>query len=126
MDPIYFAVGIINNKSEGIFYAPHGFELSDDQLQQLEGCDIKLLITTFSHFKLPGLLGGVVNPGLNNVKILINQLNPKNVINTHDERKIMKGLVGKYAKVVYPDFPKLIEQENLRFCSIQDYNPVTF
>ena len=126
MDPIYYAVCMFNSESEGIFYAPHGFELSEEQKVRLDKINIKLLVTTFSRFQLPGILGGLVNPGLENVKKLISQLDPEVVINTHDEKKTMNGLVGRFAKVIYPDYGKLKMNSELRFHNIPDYNPVRF
>jgi hypothetical protein len=93
LDPIYYAVVIINQNNEAIFYAPHGFVLSKEQLALFKNLDISLLITTFTHFQIPKIMGGDVNPGMDNVYELYNQLSPRNTINTHDEEKKAKGLV---------------------------------
>ncbi|TNE50134.1 MAG: hypothetical protein EP343_09390 [Deltaproteobacteria bacterium] len=123
VDPIYhailFAVG-----SEAIFYASHGFTLQPEQLEVIKELNIKLLITTFTHFKLPGLMGGEVNPGLPNAMKLVELLSPEYVLNTHDEQKIGKGLVSKLAKVTYPNLDELDANVNLPFVRTEHYNPI--
>ena len=106
--------------NEAIFISPHGFTLSQDQRGIIRELDFKLLITTFSDFRLPKLLGGHVNPGMENVDYLIHLLNPDFVVNSHDEEKKMSGLVGRYAKVTYPDVDN-IELSKATFIPIKDY-----
>ena len=48
-------------------------------------------------------MGGDVNPGMDNVYELYDQLSPRNTINTHDEEKKAKGLVSALAKIEYAD-----------------------
>jgi hypothetical protein len=124
LDPVYFALSIRTEQNKGLFYSPHGFVLNSEQSTWIKDMNTEVLITTFSEFQLPSLLGGLVNPGLKNVTQLIRQLNPMNVINTHDEKKRMKGLVSKFAKVQYPDYQKLKEDQSLRFVEINDYTPL--
>lgn len=124
LDPVYFALSIVTELNQSLFYCPHGFELSSDQLKWMENLNTEVLITTFSEFQLPSILGGLVNPGLKNVTQLIRQLNPKNVLNTHDEKKIMKGIVSRFAKVKYPDLVKLKEDKAYRFIELSDYTPL--
>lgn len=124
LDPIYFALSIRDEQNKALFYCPHGFELNSKQSKWIKDMNTEVLITTFSQFQLPSILGGLVNPGLKNVKKLINQLNPDIVINTHDEKKIMKGLVAKFAKVEYPDLEKLKEDKTYRFIEMSDYTPL--
>lgn len=120
LDPIYYAVSI-QKKSESIFYAPHGFTLSQKQLDRLGSDDIKLLITTFTDFRLPEILGGHVNPGIENAMLLHRQVRPEHVINTHDEQKKMKGLVANTAKVTYPDYDLLSARKDMNFIDVRDY-----
>ena len=126
LDPIYFALAIKDQRGEVSFYAPHGFTLSDTQMSKLQGQRVDLLITTFTDFRLPEILGGHVNPGIENAMLLHQQLNPLNVINTHDEPKKMKGLVARSAKVVYPDYESLVASPELNFIHIENYEPVEF
>ena len=125
LDPIYFAVVIINNKNEAIFYAPHGFVLSDEQLELIKDIDISLLITTFTHFKIPKIMGGDVNPGMENVYELYKQLSPKKTINTHDEEKKAKGLVSALAKIKYADYDKIESNNDINFIRIDNYKKTT-
>ena len=125
LDPIYYSVAIINSKNEAIFYAPHGFVLNKKQLKIINDFSIKLLITTFTEFEIPKIMGGKVNPGMENVYELYSQIKPENTINTHDEEKIAKGLVSSLAKIKYADFDK-IESENLiNFIRIDNYDKKT-
>ena len=125
LDPVYFAVSMHDPAGNSIFYAPHGFTLSEKQLGKLVTDSVDLLITTFTDFKLPAILGGHVNPGTAHAEALALQIRPKQVIHTHDEPKEMKGLVAKYAKVEYPDYDQLSREFAFRFIDIQDYTPVT-
>ena len=47
---------------------------------------------------------------------------PEQIINTHDEKKIAKGLVKRLARVHYPDYDNI---EFSNFIPMHDYNPVT-
>ena len=69
-DPIYHALLIVRNE-EAILYAPHGFKLRSDQLNLLEGLTVKLLLTSFAYFKIPAIMGGLVNPGTEGAFALI-------------------------------------------------------
>ena len=116
---------IINNKNEAIFYAPHGFVLSDEQLELIKDINISLLITTFTHFKIPKIMGGDVNPGMENVYELYKQLSPKKTINTHDEEKKAKGLVSALAKIKYADYDKIESNNDINFIRIDNYKKIT-
>ncbi len=120
-DPIYYALLIANTAGEAIFIAPHGFTLNAKQLAKAKEFDCKLLMTTFSEFQLPNWMGGKVNPGLDNVYQLVEQLNPQHILNTHDEEKKMKGLVARLAKVTYPDYEALSQKTNFPFHHLADY-----
>ena len=103
LDPIYHAI-VIHHQGNYIFYAPHGFFLSEEMAAQLKPLRCVALITTFTHFTLPFFLGGLINPGVENAMQLIQQLQPLQVLNTHDENKKSSGMVSKLARVTYPDF----------------------
>ena len=45
MDPIYFALLIYDQENNGIFYAPHGFTLDENQKKLVNKFKIKLMIT---------------------------------------------------------------------------------
>ena len=119
IDPVYYA-HIIARNGKAIFYSSHGFELNQRQLDLLAELDVQLLITSFSHIKLPFFLGGNVNPGMENVKSLIDQLSPKNVTCSHDEEKEHRGVVMKLAKTSYPD-SSAIQFEKSNFIEFSDY-----
>lgn len=94
---------VIRCEQEVVIYSPHGFELSEVQLNLLKNYKTKALITGFSYFKLPVFLGGVVNPGKENALKLIQKLQPEKIFHTHDEKKVTKGLVKKIARVHFLD-----------------------
>jgi L-ascorbate metabolism protein UlaG (beta-lactamase superfamily) len=124
IDPVYYGV-VIEFNGKSIFYASHGFQLEPELAAKLTGqFDFALLITTFTHFKLPAILGGDVNPGKDNALQLCNQLKPDNVIGTHDEKKIGKGLVTLLAKVTYPDFQNISLPHDARLLVLDDYREV--
>jgi hypothetical protein len=125
-DPIYYALIIFNEQKEAIFYAPHGFALSNQELTRLKPYTFRMLITTFMSFELPGLMGGRVNPGMEQVYQLVDQLKPDVVLNTHDEDKETKGLVGKLARVNYPDYNAIRQDASLQFVYSPDYQPLRF
>jgi hypothetical protein len=124
LDPIYYAILMVNNKNEGLFYSPHGFNLNVQQQKFISQFKIQLLITTFSEFEIPAIMGGKVNPGLDNVKFLFEILKPKHILNTHDEKKLMKGLVSKTAKVQYPDFQYINSIFNPQFTESEHYEVI--
>lgn len=119
-DPIYYA-HIIVKDGIGIFYSSHGFQLTLEQLEILQEFEIELLLTSFSQIKLPSILGGAVNPGMENVNYLIDILKPKTILNTHDEQKKHQGLVMKLAKTSYPDYSKISFPEST-FLHLADYD----
>lgn len=118
IDPIYNGV-VIRHGQEVIVYFPHGFTLSTAQLGILKTYDILMLITSFSTFRLPFFLGGSSNPGKENAMRLVEALNPRKVVHTHDENKHARGLVKKIAKVDYPDPAALEASMGGRFMYLQ-------
>jgi len=122
IDPIYNGI-VIRKGNQVIVYFPHGFTLNPEQLTLLKNFEVVLLITSFSLFKLPSFLGGAVNPGKENAIKLVNELNPKKVVHTHDENKHAHGLVKKIAKVIYPDPEDLRKLLKNRFVYLQ-YEPL--
>lgn len=122
IDPIYNGI-VIRSGSQVVIYFPHGFTLSEAQLKNLQQFEVEVLITSFSRFKLPALLGGAVNPGKENALKLVEALNPRKVVHTHDENKHAKGLVKRIAKVDYPDPQQLEASLAGRFIYLQ-YEPL--
>jgi hypothetical protein len=106
IDPIYHMLLICCEK-EALAYAPHGFSLSAKDLERISGYKIRLLLTSFLHFRLPFFLGGLVNPGTAGAFALMDQLKPERVINTHDEKKNGKGIVLKISEVIFPNMQAL-------------------
>ena len=109
---------VIAHEDEAIFYAAHGFKPSLAQLNLLAKFNIRLLITTFTYFKLPFFLGGTVNPGYEAALRLANQLQAKKIMNTHDEQKPGKGLVLRIAKTKYQETKSI---EDPRFVLMGNY-----
>ena len=96
----------------------------DAQLTRLDQKQVDLAITTFTDFRLPGILGGHVNPGTENAAALCQQINARTVINTHDEPKRMQGLVARTARVTYPDYQSLSANTGFNFLEVPDYSPI--
>ncbi len=117
IDPIYHAL-LIFHGDEFVFYSPHGFKLSAKQAEYLKNKNCRLLITTSIRFDLPFFLGGVINPGPENLAYLSKQLEPDYVVNSHDAQKRAEGLVMKLAKVNYgvwpPDGSGIAQFEDIR------------
>ena len=120
IDPIYHAL-IIKSGNEAIFYAPHGFALNQRQLQIIKPLRIKLLITTFAYFRIPAIMGGLVNPGVDAAKRLASQLNAEKMINTHDEQKKGIGLVTMLARALYADMQEESKKDS-RVLSMEHYD----
>lgn len=125
IDPVYYALVIAKGK-DALFYASHGFHLLPKHQEVLSSYSIQVLITTFTHFQLPSFLGGLVNPGLPNARALIEQLQPAHVLNTHDEEKHGSGLVGRIAKVIYPDTDALSADPAYSLTQVNDYQSRAF
>jgi L-ascorbate metabolism protein UlaG (beta-lactamase superfamily) len=122
LDPIYYAVMVRNTSGQVIFYAPHGFHLNNYQQGLLREQDVSLLFTTMTDFRLPAIMGGRVNPGMEHAIWLQEMLQPDWIVNTHDEQKKTTGLVAKLARVVYPDWQQVKTQLGKPFLEIPDYN----
>ena len=102
LDPVYHAL-LMEHGKDYVLYAPHGFSLNPQQLKRLAGKTCRLLMTTCMTYRLPALLGGTVNPGLDAAVRLARQVDAKCIVDTHDEDKRAKGLVQRLARVVRPD-----------------------
>lgn len=124
LDPIYYALIVSKNKNNAFFYSPHGFALTDSQKEMASQLKYDLLMTTFSDFRIPKIMGGHVNPGIENVEYLNQLLQPKKILNTHDEQKKGRGLVLKLAKVVFPDYMALKGRKDMDFVDSQNYEVV--
>ena len=98
-DPIYDAF-VLSDGTERLMIANHGFTLDEGHLAQLApsgGCDV--LLSPFNRYRLPAVLGGVVTPGLEGLRRLVEQLRPRCVIQTHDEDKHARGLIPRLATI---------------------------
>ena len=124
IDPIYDSFAIEDGE-QTVFVSTHGHSISDRATKRLEELPkVSLLISPFNHYKLPVFLGGVVSPGMEGVSHLMEKINPKYVVATHDEDKEAKGLVSKFAKVVTsPGKDELSKMDFLknRYLAVEDY-----
>lgn len=124
IDPIYDSF-VFENGKESVFISTHGHGLTEEQKRRVLVLPrISILFTPFNHYQLPAFLGGTVSPGLEGVEHLVDVLNPKRIVATHDEDKHAKGLVSKFAKVVKsPDTKTLQELKYLkdRYVEISSY-----
>jgi len=124
LDPVYFGVMMRPADSACLFYAPHGFDLRPGEIRMLRESGVHVLVSTFTDFRLPGILGGHVNSGLEQVRALVNALRPNHLLNTHGEPKRMQGLVARLAKVRYADFSTLQLDSTLPYRSMPGYDPM--
>jgi hypothetical protein len=124
MDPVYYGIAV-KKENEVVVYFAHGFELKGTQLSVLQKLDVKLLITSFSLYQLPAILGGAVNPGIENGSNLVRDLQPEQVVHTHDEQKVGRGIVGKLAKKEYPSKEELVAKVGTTFRYLDEsYQPL--
>lgn len=108
--------------------ANHGMELDEAHRAQLGGIGpVDLLMSPFNRYVLPSLLGGVVAPGLEGLRTLVDATDPRVVIQTHDELKHGTGLVPRIARIEH--FVPAMAAEHpwlqSRFRDISDYTPVS-
>ena len=124
LDPVYFGVHISQGDADAIFYCPHGYVPHGDQMNYLKQYRYRTLITSFTWFKIPKIMGGLVNMGIENVSFLHDALQPAHILNTHDEPKKMKGLVQKLANIVYHD-PEQVKATGLPYIETNHYQALT-
>jgi len=128
IDPIYDAV-LIDNGTQSLFIATHGFQLSEGHQKQLQGASpVHILMSPFNRYRLPSLLGGLVSPGLDGLKTLVQHTQPNVIVRTHDEDKHNKGIVSKLASIHHFEMDMLPENPWLseRYSPVSDYSPVTY
>ena len=84
---------ISRRRQEHVLWAPHGIKLDDNHpfRHQLMESQWSMIATTFSAYRLPLILGGTINLGLEEGIDLVKQLNPRVVIDIHSERKASRG-----------------------------------
>lgn len=125
MDPVYYGL-LLEHEGEALVYAPHGFALDAALAERLEGLRVRLVMSTCITYRLPGLLGGTVNPGLNAALRLARACSAEALIDTHDEDKRARGLVHRVARVLRPS-PEAIRQAmppGMRFLRTEGYRPL--
>ena len=125
IDPIYDAL-LLENGEESILLATHGLTDLEAHLSFIRNAPpVKLVLTPFDHYRLPALLGGTVAPGMDAVRALIETIDPRYVVATHDEDKFAKGLVTKAARITKPPSPDELRKEALfenRLLTIDNYH----
>jgi L-ascorbate metabolism protein UlaG (beta-lactamase superfamily) len=126
IDPIYDSM-IFENGEESVFISTHGHGLDQRKIERISKLPpVSVLFTPFNFYQLPVVLGGTVSPGLEGVNHLVEVLNPKRVLATHDEDKYAKGLVSRFARIARsPKKEDLISLEWLkdRYLELTTYEP---
>lgn len=85
---------LFDTEEGSVLFAPHG--------TKTEGIPkVDVLVTTTTRYHLPFWLGGTVNLGPQQAELLYKQCEARLFLSTHDERKIGKGLVERFAKKEY-------------------------
>jgi Beta-lactamase superfamily domain len=101
--PPVFQSLVIRNENDAVVYAPHGFVCSPAHLNLIASFRVRALLVSFSTYRIPSVLGGMVNPGREAAVGAIEKLAPEHVFPTHDERKVAVGVISKIAKRTYLD-----------------------
>lgn len=111
-----------------LFYCPHGFRA--DQItpsciiKTYNGGCVDLLMTTFTRYRLPLLLGSDVNLGIENALELLSALQVKAVVDVHSGNKTSSGLVPLFARASHPPEAEILEAFQARttsYVSMDDY-----
>jgi L-ascorbate metabolism protein UlaG (beta-lactamase superfamily) len=128
IDPIYDAI-VLEDGNDSILIATHGYTESQSWTKKILSLPpIKLALTPFNLYKLPFFLGGTVSPGLDAVKDLVNKINPKHILATHDEDKHARGIVNRLAKITFSPSSEVLAKDNLfkdRLITINNYESIT-
>lgn len=126
IDPIYDSV-VISGVNESILVATHGAPYSFDskKLKNIPG--ITTILSPLNEYKLPFFLGGTVSPGIEAAEELLTRTGAKHFLQTHDEPKHAKGIVSKFAKIVWAkSSPSAYTSSPLQksLIEISDYTPI--
>ena len=127
-DPIYDAF-LLDDGHQSVLIAPHGLNVTNEHIEIVQSASpIKILLAPFDHYQLPGLLGGIIKPGIPGLHNLVHLFSPEIVIQTHDEDKHARGIVSQLAQVKAFSINDLNEHTWLskRHHLISNYQPVTF
>ncbi len=119
------ALVIANDDNDAVFYSPHGYSLTSSDIEIVRELNVELLITSCSSYRLPRALGGSVNPGLENTRLLDKALSPHNIVSTHDEQKNATGLVSRLARRTYPSIEE-VSAEFTSFVPRRKYSALEF
>lgn len=93
---------LISDGTQAFCYAPHGCK------SILPNKKAQLLITTTTTYSLPFFLGGTVNLGVGKALDLAEKLAATQLISTHDEVKIQKGIVAVLSKRTFANHPEVL------------------
>ena len=107
-----------------IIYLSHGYNFSEVQTAYIVSFKKKIVISSFSTYKLPFFLGGIINPGLQDRKALVENIQAELVLQTHDGDSHSSGLIKKIAKTSYPKQEQLQHafQSRFVFLDMNEYN----
>ena len=75
--PPFYDAFLIDDGTEAVLIANHGFQLDERHKLEIGSRDIDVLLSPLNHYQLPVLLGGTVSPGLDGLSRLVEQTNPK-------------------------------------------------
>lgn len=111
---------VIRYQEQLVIYCPHGYVLNQAQKMLIQQFKTQALITSFSTFQLPFYLGGLVNPGIQKAKQLVDACQPAFIFATHDEDKPSVGIVKKLAKTTYPSAQELSKHFSSQFVNLDN------
>ena len=125
IDPIYEAV-VLDDGTDSIVLAPHGLVPDADHRGVLAECSpCVALLAPLRRYQLPAVLGGAVAPGAQGLGPLVEAVEPRWIVPTHDEDKRGTGLVPRLARVT-PFDPAAHPKFASRVCEVPDYSPRRF
>lgn len=92
-----------NNKWKSIFYIPHGCQIDSilEWFNQQTNIDVEIVFQGFDRVYNPRWIGGILNYGYQQGAQLVQSINAKHWISTHDEDKIARGFVSLFLKRDY-------------------------
>ena len=126
IDPIYDAF-LLTDGAESLLMANHGLDFDEQHREQMSDCKtVDVLISPLNRYTLPRFLGGVVTPGIEGLDALVKQVQPRTIVQTHDEPKHGSGLIPALARIERFSEDMLLEHPWLqqKLLNITDYAPV--
>lgn len=91
---------MLNKKWKSVFYIPHGCEINSilKWLNKQSDVDVEIVFHGLVRVWNPQWLGGLLNYGYDEGEKLVQRVNAKYWISTHDEDKVARGFISFFLK----------------------------